>query len=179
MADVTFRDFINNFRNVGGAQEVIAKINFQEELFNLEQSGKPLPNRSGRFKPPPTARCKYSYSLIEKLRFTILRIEIQKTACCDYGLFTHISEIKKYLGIDIGIVPTISGFNMQKHDDRHKLWAHALAIYGSSKLPFSLKTSTRRPDVPKLSGTSVLNVFAYVQSYLMLPNTIYRNLMHT
>ena len=74
----------------------------------------------------------------------------------------HISEIKKKLGIDTGVVPTIVGFNMQKHDDQHKLWAHALAIYGSSKMVFNMKNLNLRPDVPKLSGTPDLNVFAYI-----------------
>jgi hypothetical protein len=31
VADVNFRDFINNFRIVGGVQAVVANINFQEE----------------------------------------------------------------------------------------------------------------------------------------------------
>ena len=31
VADVGFRDFINNFRNVGGAQAVVSNIKFQEE----------------------------------------------------------------------------------------------------------------------------------------------------
>ena len=38
VADVNFRDFINNFINVGGAQVVVSNIKFQEELFKLEQS---------------------------------------------------------------------------------------------------------------------------------------------
>ena len=69
-----------------------------------------------------------------------MRIEIPKIACSDYGLLTRISEIKNNVGINIGIVPNIYGFNKQKHDDKHKLWAHALSIYGSSKLAFNLKT---------------------------------------
>ena len=36
VADVSFRDFINSFRNVGGAQAVVSNIKFQEELFKLE-----------------------------------------------------------------------------------------------------------------------------------------------
>jgi hypothetical protein len=36
VADVNFRDFINNFRNVGGAQAVVSNIKFQEELFKIE-----------------------------------------------------------------------------------------------------------------------------------------------
>ncbi len=35
VADVGFRDFINSFRNVGGAQAVVSNIKFQEELFKL------------------------------------------------------------------------------------------------------------------------------------------------
>ena len=80
---------------------------------------------------------------------------------------TNISEIKNNLGIDTGIVPKTSGLNMQKHEDWHQLSTHALAIYGSNKVPFNLKTSRLRPDVPTLSGTHVLNVFAYIQK---LPN---------
>ena len=44
-SDVSFRDFVNCFRNVGGAQAIVSNIKFQEESFKLEQSGKPLPNR--------------------------------------------------------------------------------------------------------------------------------------
>jgi len=44
-----------------------------------------------------------------------------KIVCVNYGLLTHISEIKNNLAIDTGIVPKNSGFNMQKHDDQHKL----------------------------------------------------------
>jgi hypothetical protein len=39
---------------------LVANIKFQEELFKLEQSGKPLPNRASKFKPPPTVHCKYA-----------------------------------------------------------------------------------------------------------------------
>ena len=56
---------------------------------------------------------------------------------------------------------------MQKHEDRHQLWTHALAINGSPKFSLYLKTSILRPDVPMLSRTQVLNVFAYVKK---LPN---------
>jgi len=45
-----------------------------------------------------------------------------KTACDKHGLLTYISEIKNNLGIDTGIVPKNDGFNMQKHDDQHKVW---------------------------------------------------------
>jgi hypothetical protein len=56
---------------------------------------------------------------------------------------------------------------MQKHEDRHHLWAHALAICGSDKVAFNLRTSRFRPG-PVLFGTHVLNVSAYIQK---LPNT--------
>jgi hypothetical protein len=83
---------------------------------------------------------------------------------------TQISEIKNNLGIDTGIVPKISGYKMQKHEDRHQLWAHALAIYGSDKFAFNLRTSRFRPSVHTLSRTHrthVMNVSAYIQK---LPN---------
>jgi len=57
VADVGFRDFISSFRNVGGAQAVVSNIKFQEELFKLEQSGIPLPNRIRYFEIPSMARC--------------------------------------------------------------------------------------------------------------------------
>ena len=87
----------------------------------------------------------------------------QKTDCFDYGLLTHISEIKNILGIDTSIVPKISGYNMQQHEERHQLWAHTLAIYGSDKVAFVLRTSRLRPHIPTLSGTPVINVSAYIQ----------------
>ncbi len=34
--DVSFHNFINSFRNVGGAQALVSNITFQEELFKLE-----------------------------------------------------------------------------------------------------------------------------------------------
>jgi hypothetical protein len=60
IACVTFRDFIDNFRNVGGAQAIAAKINFQEELFNLEQKGEALPNRTTTFEHPLFFNFKYA-----------------------------------------------------------------------------------------------------------------------
>jgi hypothetical protein len=119
VADVAFRDFINSFRNVGGAQTNAANISFQEELFNLEQSGKAMSNRTHIFEPPHTVRCQYDHRKV-----TIHDYENRepiKTSCVDYCLLTHISEIKHNFGIDAGIVPKISGFTMQKHDDEHKL----------------------------------------------------------
>jgi hypothetical protein len=58
--DVGFRDFINSFRNVGGAQAVVSNIKFQEELFKLEQLRVPLPNRVKDFVISSMARCHYS-----------------------------------------------------------------------------------------------------------------------
>ena len=58
---------------------------------------------------------------------------------------------------------------MQKHEDRHRLWAQALAYYGSNKVAAVLRTSRLRPHVPTLSGTLVINVSAYIQN---LPNAI-------
>ena len=75
---------------------------------------------------------------------------------------THIFEIKDNFGIDVSIVPKISGYNMQKHEDRHQMWAHALAIYGSSNVAFNMRTLKFIPNVAKLSGTQVLNVSTYI-----------------
>ena len=75
MADVNFRDIINNFRNVGGAQAVVSNIKFQQELFKLEQTGVPLPNRVREFQIPHVLVASMP---IEKLRFTIMKIENQK-----------------------------------------------------------------------------------------------------
>jgi hypothetical protein len=58
VACVSFSNFVDSFRHVGGAQVVAAKISFQEELFNLEQPGKAFPNRTSLFEPQPTSRCK-------------------------------------------------------------------------------------------------------------------------
>ena len=66
-------------------------------------------------------------------------------------------------------MPKIAYFKMHKHDDQHKLWALALAIYGYSAFTINIRTSRSRLDVPRLSGTPVLNVSAYVQK---LPNVI-------
>ena len=80
---------------------------------------------------------------------------------------THISEIKNNLGTDTSIVHKTACFDMQKHDDQHKLWAYALAIYGSSAFAINMRTSISRPHVPMLFGTPVLYVSAYIQK---LPN---------
>ena len=90
-----------------------------------------------------------------------------KTACFDYGLLTHVSEIKNNLGIDTCVVPKISGYIMQKHEDRHQLWAHALAIYGSDKVAFSLRTSKRKERKKSLTRGHVEDIgsTAGIQSY--------------
>ena len=90
-----------------------------------------------RLHPP------YQAYLVWSELYVYLSSRYQRTWSCPkpssiYGLLTHISEIKNMLGIDTGIVPNIVGFNMQKHDDYHKLWARALAIYGSSAFALSL-----------------------------------------
>jgi len=158
------RDFINSFKNVGGAQAVVSNIKFQEELFKLEQSGKPLPNHIKSFEIPLIARC---HCANREIKVCDYENREPKTVCFGYGLLTHISEIKNNVGIDTGIVPKISDYNMQTHEDRHQLWTHALAIYDSSRFAFNLRTSKSRPYVPTLSRTPVLNVFAYIQK---LPN---------
>ena len=119
---MAFRNFINSFRNARVAQAVVANMNFQEELFNLGHSGKPLPNLTNRFKPPSMVRRQYSNREIKNYDY---ENRDPKTACVDYVFWIHISEIKNNLGIDANIAPNISGFNMQKHDDQYKLWAHA------------------------------------------------------
>ena len=126
--------------------------------------GKPLPNRTNKLKPPPTVRCLKAN--IEILIHDYANRD-PKSACVGYGLLTHISEIKVNLGIDASIVPKIASFNMQKHNDQHKLWVHALAIYSFSAFAIHLRTSRIRHDVPLLSWTPVLNVFKYIQK---LPN---------
>ena len=93
--------------------------------------GKSLPNRTSKFKPLPTARCLYAN---RKIRSHDNANREPKTACFDYGFLNLISEIKNNLGIDNGIVPKIYGYNMQTHVDIQQLWAHALAIYGSSNV---------------------------------------------
>jgi hypothetical protein len=56
---------------------------------------------------------------------------------------------------------------MQKHDDQHKLWSRALAIYGASNPILSLRVSNRIRDVSRLSLAPVTNnVSAYIQKLL-------------
>jgi hypothetical protein len=126
VVNVSFKNIVDSFKNAGGAKAAVAKISFQEELFNLEQSGKALPNRIRLFKSPPTTRCQY---ISKEIKTYDSENPKTKSDCVDYGLLTHISEIKNILGIDTSIVPKIVGFSMQKHDDWHKLWSQALSIY--------------------------------------------------
>ena len=102
VVDVDFNNFIDNFRNVGVAQSLIAKISFQEEMFNLEQSGKALPNFTSLFEPPTTTRCQY---ISKEIKICDYENREAIIACVDYGLLTHISEIKNNVGIDTDIVP--------------------------------------------------------------------------
>ena len=123
-----------------------------------------LLNRTRGFEPPAMVFCQYTSREINIYDYANRE---PKIACVNYGLLTRISEIKNNLGIDTSIVPKNVVFYMQKHDDQHKLLAHALAIYDSSAFAFILKTSRSRLDVPILSGTPILNVSAYIPK---LPN---------
>jgi hypothetical protein len=55
--DVKFKDFIEKFGDIRGALAIISKINFQEELFNLEHALKHLVNITHLFKPHDMVRC--------------------------------------------------------------------------------------------------------------------------
>jgi hypothetical protein len=127
--DVSFREFIEKFRNIGETHAIAANINIQEELFNLEYSTTHLVSRTSFFIPPKVVTCEYADNDITMFDYENRE---PKTACIVYGLLVPISEINNNLGIDTGIVPTIDGFPMQKHDDQHKMWAYALAIYSSA-----------------------------------------------
>ena len=54
---VSFRDFIEKFRNIRGAHAFVSNINFQEELFNLEHFAANLVSRTKLFEPPKTVKC--------------------------------------------------------------------------------------------------------------------------
>ena len=60
-----FNNFIDRFRNVGGAQAIVAKVNFNKELLNFEHSGKALPNRT---------RLSVVNTLVNELNFMIMKI---------------------------------------------------------------------------------------------------------
>ena len=104
---IIFRDIIDSFKIIGSAEAIATKLNFQEELFSLEQKGVALPNQTNIFEPPNFVACQYDYYDNRK----------PDIACVDYGLLTYIAEIKNNLDIATGIVSTFIGFNMQKHDD--------------------------------------------------------------
>jgi hypothetical protein len=169
--DVSFRDFIEKFRNIEGAHAIVSNVNFQEELFNLEHYAANLVSRTKLFEPPKAVKCQYANTDIKTYDYENRE---PKTVCVDYGILVPISEIRNNLGIDTGIVPKIVGFPMQKHDDRHKMWAHALAIYSLTQFSMMLVASQRRPNVPKLTGAPVVSVSNYIQK---LPNVNGDNLI--
>jgi len=143
---------------------MVANINFQEELFDLEHSATHLVSRTSLFNPPSMVKCQYVDCDIKVFEYENRE---PKIASVDYGMLVPISEIKNNLDIETSIVPRIVGFPMQKHDDQHKMGAHALAIYSSTQFSFSLVASQRRPNVPKLTRAPVVSVSNYIQK---LPN---------
>ena len=84
----------------------------------MEQTGKALPNNTHIFEPPSMVFCQYA---TQEIRIYDCENREPKTACVNFGLLAHISEIKNNLGIDTSIVPKNAGFSMQKHDDKHGL----------------------------------------------------------
>ena len=153
--DVGFRDFIEKFRNIGGAQAIVTNINFQEELFNVEHSAANLVSRTRLFELPKVAKCQYAST---DIKIYDCKNREPKIPCVDYGMLVPISKIKNNLGFDTGIVPKIVGFPMQKYDDQHKMWAHALAIHSSTKFSLMLAASQRRPNVPELTEAPVVGI---------------------
>jgi hypothetical protein len=87
--DVSFRDFIEKFRNIGGAKAIVSNINFQEELFNLEHSATNLiRSRTKLFEPPKMVKCQYANSYI---KFFDYENREPRRACVNYGLLVPIS----------------------------------------------------------------------------------------
>ncbi len=82
-AVISFGNFMSCFKNVGGAQAIIANVNFQEEIFDLEQMGRALLNRTSHYRPPSMVRCQYAR---EKVRFHYYATREPKTSCVDYGI---------------------------------------------------------------------------------------------
>ena len=154
-----FRDFIEKLRNIRGTQAIVANINFQEELFDLEDAATHLVSRTSLFKPPSMVKCQYACNTIRVYDFESREAE---TTCVDYGLLVPTYEIKNKMGIDTSIVPKISGFPIQTHDDQDKLWAYVSAIYSSTQFSFQLAASHWRSHVPTLTGASEVNVSNYV-----------------
>jgi len=130
----------------------------------LEQSAANLVNRTELFEPPKLVKCQYANTYNKIYDYENRE---PKTAFVDYGLLVPIPETRNNLGIDTGIVPKIATFHMQKHDDPHKMWAHALAISRSTQFFMMLASSQRRPNVPKLIGAPVASVSNYIPK---LPN---------
>ena len=58
--DVGFSDFIEKFRNIGGAQTIVSNVNFQEELFHLEHFPANLVSRMRLCEPPKAVKCQYA-----------------------------------------------------------------------------------------------------------------------
>ncbi len=104
---INFRDIVDSFKTIGSAEAIATKLNFQEELFSLEQKGVALPNRTKIFEPPNFVACRYDDYDNRK----------PDIACVDYGFLTYIAEIKNNLDIATGIASKFNGFNIQKHDD--------------------------------------------------------------
>jgi hypothetical protein len=75
----------------------------------LEHFAAHLVSRTSWFEPPKVVKCQYADNDIKIYDY---ENKEPKTACVDYGLLVHISEIKNHLGIDTGIVPKIVGFPM-------------------------------------------------------------------
>jgi hypothetical protein len=71
VANAVFRAFIDGFRNLGGAKNIVDRINFQEELCNLEQSGRALLNRICGLEPHQWS---FVSTLVAKFAFMIPQI---------------------------------------------------------------------------------------------------------
>ena len=84
-------------------------MKFQEELFKLEQSEKPLPNRASRFKPPSTVRCQYANREILIYNYANRK---KNLIVSTMAFWLIILRLKKNVGIDTGIIPKISSYNM-------------------------------------------------------------------
>jgi hypothetical protein len=92
---------------LGGAHAIDANINFQEELFNLKHSATHFVSRTSLFKPPSMVKCQYADCDIKVFYY---ENKEPKITSVDYGMLVPISEIKKDLRVDTGIVPKIVGF---------------------------------------------------------------------
>ena len=84
--DVGFRDFIEKFRNIRGAQTIVANLNCQEKLFNLEYVAANLVrySRSSLFKRHTSNKFWY-FSAPFRVPFfysTLLLRVLYGTSCC-------------------------------------------------------------------------------------------------